>query len=202
MFKRAELRRKWLLFQVLIWATVLTIFLYMSAQKPDEPNYILSHLTALEEDSNKNEIFKKFDKERMLSDLDQWKQLEGFKKAKIIDENNLKFFRRVQRQKYNVNCHGLLEWNEQDIRNTKRQLFQIKSSSISDSVPLLQDENFIFDKSMCKYYKSVRGFNKFQITDFEYDFPIAFIILTYEHVEQFERMLRLIYRPHNVYCIQ
>ena len=138
----------------------------------------------------------------MLSDLDQWKQLEGFKKAKIIDENNLKFFRRVQRQKYNVNCHGLLEWNEQDIRNTKRQLFQIKSSSISDSVPLLQDENFIFDKSMCKYYKSVRGFNKFQITDFEYDFPIAFIILTYEHVEQFERMLRLIYRPHNVYCIQ
>jgi len=32
-------------------------------------------------------------------------------------------------------------------------------------------------------------------------FPIAFSLLTYENLEQTERLLRLIYRPHNVYCV-
>jgi len=39
------------------------------------------------------------------------------------------------------------------------------------------------------------------ITDDERLFPIAFSLLTYENMEQTERLLRLIYRPHNVYCI-
>jgi len=38
-------------------------------------------------------------------------------------------------------------------------------------------------------------------TDEERRFPIAFSLLTYENLEQSERLLRLIYRPHNVYCI-
>jgi hypothetical protein len=32
-------------------------------------------------------------------------------------------------------------------------------------------------------------------------FPLAFVILVDNNVEQLERLLRLIYRPHNVYCI-
>ena len=32
-------------------------------------------------------------------------------------------------------------------------------------------------------------------------FPIAFSLLTYENLEQTERLLRLVYRPHNLYCI-
>ena len=39
------------------------------------------------------------------------------------------------------------------------------------------------------------------ITEEERRFPIAFSLLTYENLEQTERLLRLIYRPHNVYCI-
>jgi len=39
------------------------------------------------------------------------------------------------------------------------------------------------------------------VTDDERQFPIAFSLLTYENLEQTERLLRLIYRPHNVYCI-
>jgi len=38
-------------------------------------------------------------------------------------------------------------------------------------------------------------------TDDERRFPIAFSLLTYENLEQTERLLRLIYRPHNAYCI-
>ena len=35
----------------------------------------------------------------------------------------------------------------------------------------------------------------------ESEFPLAFNILMYEEVEQFERLLRAIYRPQNYYCI-
>ena len=39
------------------------------------------------------------------------------------------------------------------------------------------------------------------ITHDELRFPIAFSLLTYENLEQTERLLRLIYRPQNIYCI-
>lgn len=35
----------------------------------------------------------------------------------------------------------------------------------------------------------------------EIDFPLAFSILMYKDIEQFERLLRAIYRPQNFYCI-
>lgn len=201
MFKRLDLRKNWLMFQVLIWSTIIFL-LYISSKQTPESNYLRSHSVA-PIDPKQNEIFEKFELKRKLDEWDQSKQLEIFKSAKIIDENNLKFFQMVQREKYKVKCNNLFEWDEEEIRKTKRELFRVKSQAVNDeSVPLLQDENFIFDKSMCNYYKSIRGFNKFPISDFEYNFPIAFSILTYEHVEQFERMLRLIYRSHNVYCIQ
>ncbi|KAK6182401.1 hypothetical protein SNE40_010102 [Patella caerulea] len=38
-------------------------------------------------------------------------------------------------------------------------------------------------------------------TDEEFKFPVAFSILMYKDVNQVERLLRAIYRPHNYYCI-
>src|SRR6185436_5793322 len=35
----------------------------------------------------------------------------------------------------------------------------------------------------------------------EENFPIAFSILMFQDVEQFERLLRAIYRPQNYYCV-
>ncbi len=35
----------------------------------------------------------------------------------------------------------------------------------------------------------------------ERGFPLAFSVLLYEEAEQAERLLRAVYRPHNVYCI-
>lgn len=39
------------------------------------------------------------------------------------------------------------------------------------------------------------------LTDEERDFPIAYSILVYESPEQFEILLRAIYRPQNAYCV-
>jgi len=55
----------------------------------------------------------------------------------------------------------------------------------------------------CDCFRSDLGYflSPEDVTDDERRFPIAFSLLTYENLEQTERLLRLIYRPHNVYCI-
>jgi hypothetical protein len=66
---------------------------------------------------------------------------------------------------------------------------------------VLPDANFVFDKSMCSLYTELRGFSNYTVHPFETSFPLAFTILTYDNAEQFERLMRVIYRPHNVYCV-
>jgi len=55
----------------------------------------------------------------------------------------------------------------------------------------------------CNCFRSDLGYfvSPEDTTDEERRFPIAFSLLTYENLEQTERLLRLIYRPHNIYCI-
>ena len=54
----------------------------------------------------------------------------------------------------------------------------------------------------CDCFRSSLGyFTAMDTSAEERAFPIAFTLLTYENLEQTERLLRLVYRPHNVYCI-
>ena len=119
---------------------------------------------------------------------------------KIIDSKSLNFFKRIQRQTYNVKCKSLIEWDENETRNAKRILHKLKSNH-NQLVPVLPDSNFVFNETQCDLFKELRGYNSHYISEFEYKFPLAFIILTYNNAEQFERLLRVIYRPQNVYCI-
>jgi len=59
-----------------------------------------------------------------------------------------------------------------------------------------------YSSRSCECFRAERQyFTADDVTLEERNFPIAFSLLTYENVEQTERLLRLVYRPHNVYCI-
>ncbi|KAG7276228.1 hypothetical protein CRUP_018610 [Coryphaenoides rupestris] len=53
----------------------------------------------------------------------------------------------------------------------------------------------------CKAYVTRRGFITVPQRAEEQDFPIAYSMVIHEKVEMFERLLRAIYRPQNVYCV-
>jgi hypothetical protein len=74
-------------------------------------------------------------------------------------------------------------------------------TSNNSVISMIPDENFIFDKSQCDEYKQLRGFGSYNISNEEKEFPLAFSVLIHEKVEQFERMLKAIYRPQNIYCM-
>jgi len=68
--------------------------------------------------------------------------------------------------------------------------------------PLTADDYVELAKSDCNCFRSRLGyFTAADTSAEERAFPIAFSLLTYENLEQTERLLRLIYRSHNVYCI-
>jgi len=71
-----------------------------------------------------------------------------------------------------------------------------RSTDIASAVYLERAQNCDCFRSDLGYFESPED-----TTDEERRFPIAFSVLTYENLEQTERLLRLIYRPHNIYCI-
>ncbi|XP_070204316.1 N-acetyllactosaminide beta-1,6-N-acetylglucosaminyl-transferase-like [Littorina saxatilis] len=62
-------------------------------------------------------------------------------------------------------------------------------------------EDFLRVTENCTDYVHNGGFMAASVSEEERAFPLAFSILVYKHPEQVERLLRAIYRPHNVYCI-
>jgi len=123
-----------------------------------------------------------------------------------LNKDKERFKQLIQRDKYeNVNCESIFELNRQEIDKAKDILNKLRNETKikkgSQDIPLLPDTNFVFGKSRCALFRDLRGYDKYQVSQFEREFPLAFTILTNENVEQFERFLRLIYRSHNVYCV-
>lgn len=88
-------------------------------------------------------------------------------------------------------------------------IFEGSSSSIAyaEQFPwcnrhdVIHDSDYLSLTKDCHRFVTEHGYLDHPVADEELEFPIAFSILMHENVEQVERLLRLIYRPQNVYCI-
>jgi hypothetical protein len=105
---------------------------------------------------------------------------------------------KIQNQffKNKVHCDLIIKNDQNEIIRAKRLLTEYKNE-----YAIINETKFIFDKSFCPLFRQIRGYDSHPIKDSEYEFPLAFSILVYYNVEQLERLLKLIYRPQNVYCI-
>ncbi|VDI10755.1 Hypothetical predicted protein [Mytilus galloprovincialis] len=93
-----------------------------------------------------------------------------------------------------VNCNFLINGNTTE---QNRILSSMRHTKF-DLVP----HSFYLNKTTdCQQYIHETGFITSSLTEEEENFPIAYSIVVYKHIEQVERLLRSIYRPQNVYCI-
>ncbi len=53
----------------------------------------------------------------------------------------------------------------------------------------------------CSAYIEKRGFISVPLSEEERDFPIAYSMVIHEKIEMFERLLRAVYAPQNIYCV-
>jgi len=90
-------------------------------------------------------------------------------------------------------------------RKICRPLLQGDERALNRSVnapPMTVDEYIELATADCHCFRSRLGyFTAADTTPEERAFPIAFSLLTYENLEQTERLPRLVYRPNNLYCI-
>ena len=85
-----------------------------------------------------------------------------------------------------------------DDKETERVIKYDKSLTkrISDDLSLLKRA------SNCSTFQRMRQYPMYPMSAEEEAFPIAYAMMMYKHAEMAERLLRSVYRPQNIYCIQ
>ena len=100
-------------------------------------------------------------------------------------------FRSESLREQPVNCTKLLsgDANEQErILSLRRQTTRLSNQ---DYISATQDcDSFVADRA----YVTHSSFE-------ELSFPLAFSLMMHKEVDRAERLLRMIYRPHNFYCV-
>lgn len=65
----------------------------------------------------------------------------------------------------------------------------------------IPDEHYINATRDCRDFRLQRKYLMFPLSQEEEDFPLAYSMVVHHKVQNFERLLRAIYTPQNIYCI-
>ncbi|XP_045158807.2 beta-1,3-galactosyl-O-glycosyl-glycoprotein beta-1,6-N-acetylglucosaminyltransferase-like [Mercenaria mercenaria] len=95
-----------------------------------------------------------------------------------------------------VNCTKIIYNDKREISNAQN----IMTKPVSVKSKLTPDFYSNITKN-CDLFRDSRGYIEHPLSKAEFEFPVAFSLLVYRDIEQVERLLRSIYRPHNFYCI-
>jgi len=93
-----------------------------------------------------------------------------------------------------VDCNKLFLGDKNGLREVRKFL----NISVKKVIPAVR---FIQQAFNCTKFVAERKYAVRPVNSEEATFPLAFSILMFKDVEQFERLLRAIYRPQNLYCI-
>ncbi|XP_071130399.1 beta-1,3-galactosyl-O-glycosyl-glycoprotein beta-1,6-N-acetylglucosaminyltransferase-like [Mytilus edulis] len=102
--------------------------------------------------------------------------------------------RTFPKNKFKINCRKIIEKDKDEI-DRATALMRVSPPS------RLQNGDYINATQDCVYFRKSFRYDNYPVTNEEKEFPIAFSIITYQDVDQTERLLRAIYRPQNLYCI-
>jgi hypothetical protein len=99
-----------------------------------------------------------------------------------------------RRTVYDVDCLRIINGDETYISAANKTMHNRKYIFLTDKEMANQSQN-------CESFLKTFDYESFFVSQEELDFPIAYTILTYKDAVQTEKLLRAIYRPHNLYCI-
>ncbi|XP_051807021.1 beta-1,3-galactosyl-O-glycosyl-glycoprotein beta-1,6-N-acetylglucosaminyltransferase-like [Acanthochromis polyacanthus] len=95
------------------------------------------------------------------------------------------------------NCSAILQGETEALEKAKL-LTLTKDFRKSVDIP---DEYYINATKDCRNFKLSRKYLTFPLSKEEEDFPLAYSMVVHHKVQNFERLLRAIYAPQNIYCV-
>ncbi|KAG8440386.1 hypothetical protein GDO86_006224 [Hymenochirus boettgeri] len=94
------------------------------------------------------------------------------------------------------NCTRIIRGDDNEIRKALLNNLIVKNRKVCAS-----PKEYLDATKDCKAFRKKRKYIEFSLSKEEVDFPIAYSMVIHDNVEMFERLLRAIYAPHNIYCI-
>nr|XP_048723922.1 beta-1,3-galactosyl-O-glycosyl-glycoprotein beta-1,6-N-acetylglucosaminyltransferase 3 [Caretta caretta] len=95
-----------------------------------------------------------------------------------------------------INCSRIVRGDVKAVEEALLSRLQKKTKS----EPLTPKDYVNLTKD-CAHFKQRRRFVEFPLSKEEEEFPIAYSMVVHEKTEMFERLLRSIYTPQNIYCV-
>ena len=92
-----------------------------------------------------------------------------------------------------ANCRQLRVGNSSEQRRVR--------SALSDWTNRVSDQMFYENITKCSYVRKLFSPNNFYISETERNFSLAYALLFNDSPQQIVRLLKVIYRPHNIYCL-
>ena len=93
-----------------------------------------------------------------------------------------------------ADCKRIIDGDSKEISRVEQVMKKVPKQAITC-------EDYINFSKDCESFQKRRGYILRALNKNEENFPIAFSVMIYKDIEQFERLLRAIYRPQNSYCI-
>ncbi|XP_018407773.1 PREDICTED: beta-1,3-galactosyl-O-glycosyl-glycoprotein beta-1,6-N-acetylglucosaminyltransferase 3 [Nanorana parkeri] len=95
-----------------------------------------------------------------------------------------------------LNCSKILKGDPDAIKKALEINAAIKKDNL-----YLTEQMYLNLTTDCKHFREFRKYITIPMSKEEEDFPIAYSMVIHENIEAFERLLRAIYFPQNIYCI-
>lgn len=102
-------------------------------------------------------------------------------------------------QQFSADLPGCLAIINGDVEGRKMDLEVLLASRKRKNV--LSEDFYLNVTEDCPAYIEQRGFITVPTSEEENDFPIAYSMVIHEKIEMFERLLRAVYAPQNIYCV-
>ncbi|XP_055453990.1 beta-1,3-galactosyl-O-glycosyl-glycoprotein beta-1,6-N-acetylglucosaminyltransferase 3 [Psammomys obesus] len=98
--------------------------------------------------------------------------------------------------KRSINCSGVTRGEQTAVIQALLNNLEIKRKRQP-----FTEADYLSMTADCEHFKTQRKFIEFPLSKEEADFPIAYSMVVHEKIENFERLLRAVYTPQNIYCV-
>ncbi|NXY21437.1 GCNT3 acetylglucosaminyltransferase, partial [Atrichornis clamosus] len=95
-----------------------------------------------------------------------------------------------------INCSGVVRGDQRAIEEA-----QLSNLVVANRKASLTPGEYLNMTRDCRAFKETRRFIEFPLSQEEAEFPIAYSMVIHNKIYMFERLLRSLYAPQNVYCV-
>nr|XP_033776536.1 beta-1,3-galactosyl-O-glycosyl-glycoprotein beta-1,6-N-acetylglucosaminyltransferase 3-like [Geotrypetes seraphini] len=95
-----------------------------------------------------------------------------------------------------INCSKVIQGDQDAV-----QLALLHQKNARKKELRISEMDYLKFTKDCNHYKMSRRFIPIPLSKEEENYPIAYSMVIHEQIEMFERLLRAIYNPQNIYCV-